>query len=256
MAGHGKAKGGLLSSVPMHTSTRGFRYHRAPRELHFPVEAEVPESKRHLDLRTALYTIIRSAFGESASIGSDQFVYWDASDPSKCLAPDLFVRRGEPDMSFGSWKTWERGAPELAVEIISDSDAPERVWEEKLERYHAAGIEEIVRFDPEEAEGERLRIWDRVDGDLVERVLEGDLSPCWTLGGAFLVQEDEKLGPMLRLSRDARGEQLWPTPEESHRAEARAREAEARAREAETRAREAAEARVRELEEELRRRGG
>lgn len=31
------------------------RYLRAPRPLHFPVEATVPESKRHLELRTLLY---------------------------------------------------------------------------------------------------------------------------------------------------------------------------------------------------------
>lgn len=233
----------------MWTSPSGVRYRRAPRPRVFAAFGEVPVSKRHQDLRTALYGLVKRTFADRHSIGSNQFIYWDASDPSKCLAPDLFVRKGEPDTSFGSWKVWERGAPELAVEIVSDSDAPERVWEEKLERYHATGIEEIVRFDPEEPRGERLRIWDRVDGDLVERVTDGDMSPCWTLGGAFVVHEDKELGPMLRLSRDARGEELWPTPEEAHRAEARAREAEARAREA-------AEARVRELEEELRRRGG
>lgn len=202
----------------------------------------MPESKRHLDLRTALYTIVRSAFGERASIGSDQFVYFDASDPRKCLAPDLFVRLGEPDTSFESWKIWQRGAPELAVEIVSDSDAPERAWEEKIERYHAAGFEEIVRFDPERPKGSRLRVWDRVDGDLVERIVRDDLSPCLILGGALLVHEDPALGPMLRLSRDIRGQELLPTPEE--------------ARDAEAQARREAEARIRELEEELRRRGG
>lgn len=240
----------------MYPSTRGFRYHRAPRELHFPVEADVPESRRHLDLRTALYMLVSSAFADKATIGSDQFVYWNASDPSQCLAPDLFVRMGVSDAAFPSWKTWERGAPELAVEIVSDSDSSELAWDRKLERYHAAGIEELVRFDADAEEGDRLRVWDRVDGDLVERVVHDDLTPCRTLGGALVVREHPVHGPMLRLSRDSRGEDLWPTPAEAQQmAEQRARLEAERARE-EARAREAAEARIRELEEELRRRGG
>jgi hypothetical protein len=40
-----------------------------------------------------------------------QIVYFDASDPARCLAPDLFVRTGVPDAAFGSWKVWERGTP-------------------------------------------------------------------------------------------------------------------------------------------------
>ncbi|WP_437931791.1 hypothetical protein WMF37_21890 [Sorangium sp. So ce291] len=40
---------------------------------------------------------------------------------------------------------------------------------------------ELVAFDPEAAPGERLRVWDRIDGDLVERVVEGERSPCTVL---------------------------------------------------------------------------
>lgn len=107
-----------------------------------------------------------------------------------------------------------------------------------------------------------MRIWDRIDGVLVERIVDNDLSPSCTLGGAFVVGEHPSLGPMLRLSKDLQGKDLWPTPEEARElAEGRARvEAERarveseRARE-EARLRERAEARVRELEEELKRRG-
>ena len=108
----------------------------------------MPETKRHLRLRTLLFQLLDFAFADQASIGSDQFVYFDASNPSRCLAPDLFVRLGQPDTQFGSWKVWERGRPELAVEILSDSDTPEPAWDTKLERYHALGVEELVRFDP------------------------------------------------------------------------------------------------------------
>jgi hypothetical protein len=108
---------------------------REPRRLHFPVEETVPESKEHLELRTALYLILKMAFAERAAIGSDQFVYWDPTDPSACLAPDAFVRLGAPDELFDSWKVWERGAPEVAVEIVSASDCGDAVWARKHARY-------------------------------------------------------------------------------------------------------------------------
>src|SRR5256885_15774419 len=101
----------------------GPRSLRAPRPLFFPCDEEMPETRRHLEVRTALFQSFREAFGDRAVIGSEQFVYWDPTDPGQCCAPDLMVRVGEPDAPFRSWKVWERGAPQLAVEVISDADA-------------------------------------------------------------------------------------------------------------------------------------
>lgn len=213
--------------------------------LHFPESALVPDTKRHLELRTLLYQIVKYTYASSSSIGCDQFVYFDASDPTRCLAPDLFVRTGVPDTAFGSWKVWERGTPHLAVEIVSESDASKASWDEKLARYHAVGVDELVRFDADAAPGSRLRVWDRVDGDLVERVLEGDVAPSEVLGLWWVVCPAPGLDAALRLARDQEGKQLLPT--ESEAAEA--------ARKEEAEARQAAEKRIAELEEELRRRG-
>jgi hypothetical protein len=104
------------------------RYVRPPVPLVFPSEQEVPETKRHLKLRTLLFELLELAFAERAAIGCDQFVYWDPTDPKACLAPDAFVRLGQPDFLFRSWKTWEHGAPHVAVEIISDADERDRDW--------------------------------------------------------------------------------------------------------------------------------
>src|SRR4051812_1571643 len=93
----------------------GRRYLRAPRPLHFPVCEEMPETRRHLEVRTALFQSIRAAFGDRAVVGSEQFVFWDPTNPGRRCAPDLMVRLGEPDAPFASWKVWERGAPQLAV---------------------------------------------------------------------------------------------------------------------------------------------
>lgn len=205
-----------------------------PLALHFPVEAEVPESKRHLELRTLLYQFLKLAFAEVAAVGCDQFVYWDPADPRACLAPDAFVHFGEADDLFSSWKAWERGTPQVAVEIISDSDQPN--WNEKLASYCRLGVGELVWFDPE-SPARPLRIWDLVGDLLLERPLAEPCSMSRYLGGFWVAVEQPGTGLALRLSQDPEGTQLFPTPAE--------REAEGRLQ---------AEARVRELEAELGRR--
>lgn len=197
----------------------------------------MPETRRHYELRTTLFQVAKLAFADKASIGSDQLVYWNAADPNRCLAPDLFIRLGVPDTLFDSWKTWERGAPDVAVEIVSDSDASELAWEDRLHRYRELGVEELVRFDPI-APADFLRVWDRVDEDLVERMLDDPLiaeSPV--LGLCWIVMPDAVLNRVLRLAKDASGGRLLPTPVE--------REAKRRLE---------AERRVQELEEALRER--
>jgi Uma2 family endonuclease len=227
------------------------RYARPPKRVEFPSEAEVPESKRHLELRTMLYQIVKLALGDRALVGSDQFVYWDATDPTANLAPDLFVRMGAPDENFASWKTWERGAPHVAVEIVSPSDAGAGSLEEKLGKYYRLGITELVRFQPEDPRSP-LRVWDYVEGDLVEReVAPGGLAECVPLGLWWTVKEDEDLGPVLRLSRDPGGSDLLPTELELRKAaEAKHQAADAKHQAAEA-ARDAALEEVRALKKEL-----
>jgi Uma2 family endonuclease len=186
---------------------------RAPNPLYFPAEELVPESKRHLELRTLLYQVLKLAFADKAAIGCDQFVYWDPTAPSECLAPDAFVRLGQPDYLFRSWKVWELGAPQLAVEIISDSDDRDRDWDGKLRKYARLGAVELVRFDP--ADSERpLRIWDSLEQDLVERQLTVPSGESRVLPGFWVVVEDPENGPTLRLSHDVAGEELYPSPSE------------------------------------------
>jgi Uma2 family endonuclease len=224
---------------------------RRARHLHppvprvFPEEAVVPETQLHLELRTILYQLLRDFLEDSVTLSSDQFVYWNADDPREVLAPDACVRRGGSSELIRSWKTWERGAPEVAVEIVSESDSSESAWSEKLARYRRMGVLEVLRFEPLAAQGQ-LRIWDRVEGDLIERVVDGDSAPSAVLPLAWQLAPADKLDLALRV-RDGASGPLVPTRIEARRAEAEARRAEAEARAI-------AEARVAELEAELARR--
>jgi Putative restriction endonuclease len=220
-------------------SVRPHRYRRAPEPVYFPVSERRPVTKDHLERRAALYGSVKRALAAELTIGADQFVYYDPTTPKKCLAPDFFVRLGAPDDTFEIWKTWERGTPELGVEIVSASDGREAVREEKLARYRAAGFREVVAFDAKDPEAP-IRVWDMVSGDLVERSGDDpDLRRCEALGLWWVVVKDPMHGPMLRLARDREGRELLLTYKEAeaeaHAAEARARE---EAREAATRAHE------------------
>lgn len=192
-------------------------YVRPPNPVVFPSEEEVPETKRHLEARTLLYLLLKEGVS-NAAIGSEQFVYWDPTTAQKRLAPDVFVKLGQADDAFDNWKVWERGAPELAVEIVSSTDQRESDWDDKLARYQASGVREVVRFDPIGAAKTKpdpiLRVWDRVDGDLVERSQKSPaLRECVALS-LFWIVLPSAAGPMLRLARDPEGKSLLPTPAE------------------------------------------
>ncbi|MFZ5892804.1 MAG: Uma2 family endonuclease [Myxococcota bacterium] len=236
----------------------------------FPESAEMPESQLHLELRTILYQLLTDHLGAEVTVGSDQFVYFDAANPRVCVAPDVYVRLNPRGAPVRSWKTWERGSPEIAVEIISDDDSGDADWATKLGRYQRLGVAELVRFDPECTAGAKLRIWDRVDGSLLEREVRAERAPSLILNLDWVVAPADGFEIALRVLVPAgsQPEQLVLTRAEARRAEAEARRAEAEARRVEaearrveaearrmeTEARMAAEARVRELEAELARR--
>jgi hypothetical protein len=221
------------------------RHRRAVEPLEFPDsepdELRVPEGKEHVLLKTSLFDILRGTYAREHTFGCDQYVYFHARDPGRKCAPDVFVKLGMRDFIFRSWKTWLYGAPDLAVEIDSPFDGKRYAWEDRFMRLWEAGVRELVRFQPEAPEGHRVRAFDRIDDDFVERVVEGDVTPCLTLGLWFVVRPIGELPIALRVARDADGKDLLLSPLET--AERARQEAES--------AREAAERRVAELEKQL-----
>jgi hypothetical protein len=210
------------------TSRASLLPHVRPAEpLRFPEQE--PESermgqgRRHFNLCKALYEMLCEACVPEHTVGADQFVYFDASNPKRCLAPDAFVTLNVRDHDFDSYLVWEEGTPDVAFEVLSPSDTPERwTFEEKLRRYRALGVRELVTFHVDAAPGARLRVWDRLEHDLVERVIVDDTTPCVTLGMSLLVGAVDTYPVGLRLARDASGQDLVLTDREGRqRAEER-----------------------------------
>ncbi len=224
---------GTLHPMTRSSSPERLRHVRPAQPLRFPSsqpEWDVGQSVRHLHLCMILHEILLAAVGPGSSVGCDQFVYFDAANPRRCVAPDGFVKVGAPQEMFESWKVWERGAPELAFEVLSPSDTREPLsLQEKMDRYASIGVRELVVFDADAEEGARLRVWDRLDGELVERVVDRERSPCVTLGGCLVLAPANDQPLALRLARDAEGRDLVLTDREGAERE---RESAAREREA------------------------
>ena len=233
--------------------TPSHRYKQVFPPVVFPEEEQVTESEEHLERRLRVRDSLKLELQGRATVGTDQFVYWNATDMTLRVGPDVFVRLGVVVSPLSVFKTWLHGSPELAVEIVSPSDRPESKWDEKFARYQELGVQEVVRFDADAAPAERLRIWDHVDGKLLERETGERAEWSEVLGLWWVMVAEHGVGLTLRLARDPVGQDLLLTPRER---DARAREAAEQARDDERRAREAAEQRVRELEAELGRRGG
>jgi hypothetical protein len=210
----------------------------------YPVEDRVGEDIVQRWIVELLRPLIARWFverGEPTFVGADQFLYYEQFDSHKRIAPDVYVMPGvAPDTPARSWKLWEwQKAPSLAVEVVSQDW--EKDYYEAPDKYGELGAEELIIFDPGyagRAEGVRFQRfarpegkWQRVEHTNRDRVRSQVL-------GAWLKSVSFNDQVLLRIATDPSGDELFPTGEEEER-----------------RAKEAALARIRELEEVLRRRG-
>ena len=207
-------------------------------EIHYPESGGRPmgESEIHAqvleDLRFAL--VRRYAEVPDVYVWGNLFLYYREGDPKACVCPDVFLARGvgkRTDNRRRTYKLWEEDGrmPSLVIELTSESTRAEDREKQKL--YERLGVEEYFLFDPfGEYARPRLQGF-RLDGGryqpLPQRV-DGSLESRIT--GLILKPE----GPRLRLVDKETGEPLLSAAEADE-------------------ARLAAEARIRSLEEELKR---
>src|SRR5882724_1586783 len=93
-----------MISMNPRDNLRSIRHVRPVQPLHFPVEEpweeHLGQSKRHFRMCALLREILAASIDGSHSHGADQYVYFDASAPKRCLAPDGFVKLNVPDEDF------------------------------------------------------------------------------------------------------------------------------------------------------------
>jgi len=202
-------------------------------------------------LVSSLQELARERGWTKVLVGSDNYVAWVPAHPRVRVSPDVFLVDDPPPGRLPkSWQTWLPGhkPPRWSVEIVSEDWRKD--YDDAPAKYGQMGCRELVLFDPDAARGDTrhpgrapLVVYRRAEDGAFVEVYRGEGPAYSEQLGVWLLARLELGWTRLRLSHDEAGERLVQTADE-----ARAKEAEARAK---------AEARMRDLEEELARtRGG
>ncbi|MBE7473783.1 MAG: Uma2 family endonuclease [Anaerolineae bacterium] len=178
------------------------------------------ETGFHVTLIAYVLAMLRSFFSyrNDVYIGANMFVYYSEGDPTKKVAPDLFVAFGVPNHERRIWKTWEEGkAPDVIFEFTSKG-----TWDQDLGSkkglYAWLGVTEYFLFDPlDEYLQPRLRGFQLQEGDyapipanetgeLVSRLLGLILRPAGDKLELIAQTSGERLLPPLELAETLRQE--------------------------------------------------
>jgi Uma2 family endonuclease len=217
-------------------------------------EQTVPESAWHdacLELVKALLVAWLKRTARAAEVYRDIAVRVRSDRPNVGFDPDIcLVDPAPPEgTELESLKLWraDHAAPALVVEVVSPHH-PHKDYSEIPEKCAAAGVGELVVFDPRLA-GPRsgggphlLQLWRLLPGEGFVRVHAASTAAFSQVIGAWWVPIEG--GSRLGVSEDPDGQKPWLTLEQSERV----------AKEAERAAKEDALRRVAELEAELARR--
>lgn len=184
------------------------------------------ETGFHVTLIAYVLAMLRSFFSHrhDVYVGANMFVYYSEGDPTKKVAPDLFVAFGVPNHERRIWKTWEEGkAPDVIFEFTSKG-----TWDQDLGSkkglYAWLGVAEYFLFDPlDEYLQPRLRGFQLQEGDYVPIPVSETGELASRLLGLIL----RPAGDELELIVQANGERLLPPLElaETLRQETAARQA-------------------------------
>jgi Uma2 family endonuclease len=189
-------------------------------ELDYPESDGRPmgETDWHINAIFTLRELLKRHYREQhVYVGSDLVLHYVEGDPSRHIAPDVFVVLDCDPRERSSFKIWEeKRVPNVVIEVTSKSTCREDEYT-KPNIYTQIGVEEMFLFDPTgkflkkplqgfRFEGEeRIKIIER-NGRLHSSVLNMDL--CLGPNGLFLIdcetgkrlltgEEDERLAKEL-----------------------------------------------------------
>ncbi len=210
-------------------------------EIDYPESDGKPmgETDLHRDWMVRLLEIFRQRYiGQQVYIASDLLLYYVEGTPTKYVVPDCFVVLNCDPQRRRTFQTWKEGrVPDVVFEVTSRSTSSVD-YIEKLAIYEQMGVQEYFLYDP--------------TADYLEpplqgyRLTNGDLHAIPPMGGRIRCN-------MLGVDLSLNGLDLVIVDSETGVEQLTKADSEELARVREHAARLAAENRVRELEEELRR---
>lgn len=164
--------------------------------------------------------------GVVAHVGANQFLYWAQFEPTRCIAPDIYVLPGIPQSRVEKiWKLWEEPTvPSFCLEIVSNDH--EKDYQHIPKVCDEIGVSEVVIYDPEPGNDKERVTWQvyrRAKRGGLTQVLRTDAATVRSTElGCWLCEVGEGGDRRLRVAHDAAGRDLYPTEAEL---EAAAREA-------------------------------
>ncbi len=194
----------------------------------YPASDDMGEPTLETFVRVVLLPLLErylAARGLTAFVGSNQFIYWAQFEPTRSVAPGLYVVPGlSPRTQFDSIQTWVDGrVPSFALEIVSQDKRKDYVL--APERYAELGVRELVIYDPKAArrrgEGVVWQVYRRLAkrGFVQVEATQADRVRSKVLG-CFLREVRGPRGALeLRLGAGPSGDELVPTEAEAERAE-------------------------------------
>ncbi len=226
-----------------------------PLEIDYPESDGKPmgETELHRNWTIRILDILQQRYrGQSVYVASDLLLYYEEGTPTKFIVPDCFVVRNCATHLRRTFQTWKEGrVPDVVIEVTSRSASRTDMIDKPIV-YEMMGVQEYFLFDPTSDYLESsLQGYRRIDGQFREiPPINGQLR-CLTLGVDLSVHEQD----LQIIDFETGVEQLTEAQfEQAARLDAeQGWEYERRAKEREQAARLAAEGRVRELEDELRR---
>lgn len=143
-------------------------------------------------------------------VSGNLLLYYAEGDPTKRVAPDVFVARGVSRGDRRVYKLWEEGRPPDVVFELSSRQTWREDLQTKWKLYEQLGVKEYFIFDPEyDYLSEPLVGYRLVEGQYQSLEIENGRILSQSLG-LYLVDT----GETLRLL-DAQTEKFLPTTDES-----------------------------------------
>ena len=121
-------------------------------EIDYPTTDGRPmaETDIHRKIMLEVIEILEGFFANAADVyvSGNLFLYYREGEPRAVVAPDVFVVFGAEKRDRPSYKLWEESkAPDFVLEITSKSTQSED-QESKPQTYAQLGVREYVQYDP------------------------------------------------------------------------------------------------------------
>ena len=112
------------------------------------LEDGMSQTDRHLSQTTLWYHALKRRL-PNATVCSDLPLHYRRGDTDATLVPDLFVALRTPRLEGRRfYKLWEHPAPDLVIEMLSESTSGNDVGPKRV-TYEHLGVREYWLFDPE-----------------------------------------------------------------------------------------------------------